>query len=138
MGRWRRSYSRALLWLSIALSGGLDAVADEDPRDVRIWHELQAETHIDFKNVPLKDATDYLSDFHDIPIYLDTEAFEKAGVVHKRLEFTQKYLGVPLWKALRETLGQRKLSYMIKNHTLTFTTEEAAKEWQKKNIGAEN
>jgi len=40
-----------------------------------------------------------------------------------------------LWQGLRDLLRPAKLSFMIKNHTLTITTAEAAKEWQKKNIG---
>ena len=50
---------------------------------------------------------------------------------------THKGIHVPLWKVLRDMLKPTKASFMIKNHMLTFTTVEAAREWQKKNIGVE-
>ena len=112
-------------------------MADDDPRDLKIRKELQETTIIDIKNCPIVDVADYLSDLHGIPIYFDTEEFEKAGVVYDKLEFTQTLKGPPLWRVLRVTLGQDKLSFMIKHHTLTITTDEAAEDWQKKNIGVE-
>ncbi len=85
--------------------------------------------------MPLKDVADYLSDLHDLPIYLDVEAFEKAGVVYKSLALTRQQSNVPLWRVLQDTLKPARLSFMIKRHTLTITTADEAKEWQEKNIG---
>jgi hypothetical protein len=126
-----------ILFLLLCLVGASLAHADDDLRDVNILKKLGESTIIDFSKVPLDMMADYLSDLHSIPIYLDTEAFEKAGVSHKTIHFTKKLDNVPLWKALRDTLAENKLSFMIKFHTLTITTPDEAREWQKKNIGSD-
>ncbi len=123
-----------MMVLSLLICRGTIAQTADDPRDLKIWKELGASTQVDFNLVPLRDMADYISDYHRIAIYLDTEAFEKEGVVHKSLAFTHKSENQPLWKVLRDTLKPSGLSFMIKNHTLTITTATAAREWQMKNI----
>lgn len=127
----------AMMLLVLVAWHGNSAPADDDLRDSKIWKELAAPTEVDFIKVPLRDVADYWSDLHRVAIYLDIEAFEKAGVAYQSLALTQKSRDQPLWKVLRETLKPAKLSFMIKNHTLTITTAEAAQEWQKKNITEE-
>jgi hypothetical protein len=135
----RSAYDARLLPLVVvsaicALQSPRFARADDDPRDLLVLRELNKSTQVDFTDVPLDSIAEYLSDLHGIPIYLDVEAFEKAGVAYKDLAFTKRLSGVPLWQALRDTLAERKLSFMIKRHTLTITTRDEAGEWQKKNI----
>jgi hypothetical protein len=134
MSHFQRGCARTIVFLSLVVIGTGVARADDDPRDFRILKKLGEPTHVDFTNVPLKDAADYLSDLHQISIYRDIEAFEKAGVSHKTLQITLMRSDVQLWRALGDILRPHKLSFMIKDHTLTITTIDAAKEWQKKNI----
>jgi hypothetical protein len=132
MTRFERRY--AFLLLAAMLVVGRPVGAD-DPGDLKIWEVLGERTKFDFNQTPLEDVGQYFSDLHGIGIYLDTEAFEKAGVTYKSLALTHQAANVRLWQGLRDLLKPAKLSFMIKNHTLTITTADAAKEWQKKNIG---
>ena len=102
----------------------------DDPRDVRIRRQLDDKTQVDFTHTPLKDAIAYLSDFHDIPIKLDAAALKKARI-NPDLPVTAKLKNVPLEFALWKILAPNKMSFMIKDHVLTVTMEEAASAWQK-------
>ena len=75
----RRRTPAMLLLAVIAWLPGT-ALGDDDPRDLRIWKEFGQETHVDCDKYPLKDLAEYLSDLHRMSFYVDTEAFEKAGI----------------------------------------------------------
>ena len=118
------------VWLiCLTLMSAAVARAD-DPRDVRIRSELEQSTRVDFTHTPLKDAVAYLSDLHDMPIKLDAAALKK-GRIDRYLPITAKLKNVPLEFALWKILAPNKMSFMIKDHVLTVTTEEAASAWQK-------
>lgn len=124
-GRWQRT-----VWLfSLALMSAAVTQAD-DPRDVRIRSELEQRTLVAFKDTPLEDAIVYLSDYHDIPIKFDAAALKKARI-DPDLPVTAKLKNVPLEFALWKILAPNKMSFMIKDHVLMVTTEEAASAWQK-------
>ncbi|MEX0679657.1 MAG: hypothetical protein WD063_21485 [Pirellulales bacterium] len=102
----------------------------DDPRDVKIRRELETFTRVDFKDTPVEDGLVYLSDLHDIPIKLDAAALQKARI-DPEAPLTAKLEDVPLEFALWKILSPNKMSFMIKDHMLTVTTEEKARAWQK-------
>jgi hypothetical protein len=121
---------RWTVWLfSLTLISAAVARAD-DPRDVRIRRALAQPTQVEFKDAPLKDAIAYLSDYHDIAIKLDEAALGKAGI-DPDLPLTAELKNVPLEFALWKILAPNGMSFMIKDHVLTVTTEKAASAWQK-------
>ena len=132
-----RHRTPAIFLLAVIACVAGTASGDDDPRDLAIWKEFGQNTHVDCDKAPLKDLAEYLRDLHSMSFYVDTEAFEKAGIPLRSVVITHKGINMPLWKVLRDMLKPTKASFMIKNHLLTFTTVEAASEWQKKNIGEE-
>ena len=124
---------RAVVLLSLVAIGA--GVARADDEDSYIWEKLQEPTVVDFTDVSVDEVIAYLSDFHDFPINLDTEALKKARIKPKAATTTLKLKDAPLGLALRAILGPNKLSFMIKGHVLTVTTSDEAKQWQKKHFG---
>lgn len=121
-----------LLLTAIVLlaSPGRSASPAEDPRDVKIAKALQTPTNLEFINTPLRDVVKYLQDLHDLKIQIDSKALETTKI-SVDAPITKKSESVPFGKALGEILAPLKLDYIVKDHVLTITTAEAAKEWKK-------
>jgi len=118
--------SMLLVVVATAKVGAADDLAIE----AKIYEQLSLPTRVDFNQVPPDPLAAYLGDLHGIPIVWDTKAFEKVGFEYRRLTFTRNLSGLPLRAVLTDLLGGRKLSFMIKDHKLTLTTVEEARDWQ--------
>jgi hypothetical protein len=128
-------YASLIALICAAVSTAAAPLNEDDPRTRRIVAELAVPTYIDIKNAPLQVVAEYLSDVHGVPFVLDQVSFDKADVDYLSVQFTLKENGVPLRTVLKHVLDQHKMSFMVKDHKILFTTPDAAKEWQKKYFG---
>jgi hypothetical protein len=119
----------ALLLFAVLIAAD---VTRADDVDAPILRALQEPTLVDFTDVPVDEAIKYLSDFHGVPINLDSQALKKAGINPNAATSTLLLKNPPLCLALRAILEPNKLSFMVKDRVLTVTTIQAAKPWQKK------
>jgi hypothetical protein len=94
----------------------------------RILAELEKPTEFEFTETPLQDAVDYLRDFHQLQIQLDTKALEDAGI-DTDTPFTRKLYGISLRAALRLLLGSVDMTFDIRDEVLLITTKEEAATW---------
>ena len=102
-------------------------LAKRGPSDERIKQALNSPTEMEFVDTPLTDVIDYLKDYHQIEIQLDKKALEEASIaldtpVKKNLK------GMSLKSALRLTLSELGLTYIIQDEVLLITTKEAAEQ----------
>jgi hypothetical protein len=91
----------------------------------RIESELKNQTEIAFTDTPLTDVMTFLSDYHNIPILLDTAALTEANVVSD-MPITRTLDGVSLESALNIVLAPLKLDYVIANEVMLVTTVKQA------------
>ena len=71
----------------------------------------------------MQDAVDYLKDYHQIEIQMDSKALDDAGV-RTDTPITKNLKGISLRSALRLTLREMDLTYVIKDEVLLITTPE--------------
>jgi hypothetical protein len=84
---------------------------------------LESPTQTEFVEVPLSDALEYLSHYHDIQFQLDDDALRAADVdIYASVTCTAK--NVPLHEGLSSMLGPLGLDWMIGPKGLTITTPE--------------
>ena len=93
----------------------------------RIAAELDKQTEIDFQDQPLTDVVTFLSDFHNIPIIIDTEALAEEGIAIDTA-ITRTLTGVKLRSALKIILQPLQLSYVIEDEVMKITTIAKEKE----------
>lgn len=93
----------------------------------RVREALHSPTQMEFVDTPLQDAVNFLKDFHQIEIQLDTRALEDAGV-GSDTPVSRNLSGLPLRSALRILLGDLDLAYVVKNDVLLITTQDKASE----------
>jgi hypothetical protein len=122
-----------LLWCAVAVKA-------EDRKDGLAYHPqiqrtLDQRSQIECEEVPLADLVAYLSDYHRLPINIDSKTLFKAGVRPDSTPFTLTLEGAPFSDVLRALLAEHKLSFMIDHGVLTVTTQTAAREWQAQNYG---
>jgi hypothetical protein len=129
---------RIVLLVLFTLAATSAAVATDNLEDhVPIWRKLCEPSRVECKDVPLSDLKDYLSEYHLLPINVDSKALVGAGVDPKRTPFTLTLIGERLDVTLGRLLKDRKLSFMIKDGVLSITSQKAASAWQKYNYGAD-
>ena len=87
---------------------------------------LNEPTVFEFVDTPLKDVTDYLKNRHGIEIQLDNKALGEANIAADT-PITKSLKGVSLRSALKLTLAEKGLTYVIDHEVLLITTEEVAK-----------
>lgn len=87
----------------------------------RIEAELKKQTEIAFTDTPLTEVVTFLSDFHNIPILIDTEALTEEGIAPDTA-VTRTLTGTKLENALNLVLAPLQLEYVIKNEVLMVTT----------------
>ena len=99
----------------------LDIQLNQKERE--IWFALQETTQIDFFDVQLEEAIQFLMDLHKIQIELDLRLLEDAGV-SAATPLTKSVQGISLRSALQNLLRQQELSWIIDNEVLLITTAE--------------
>ncbi len=97
----------------------------------RIESAFDQVTSVEFQDMPLSQAMDYIAQVHDIPIRIDVAALQDEGVTpDDALTFT--IAGISLENALEIMLSDvngAKLDYLIKNDVLFITTAIEAEEF---------
>jgi len=91
----------------------------------KIEQALKAPVEVDFVDLPLHDALNYLSEFARIPIEVDKKALDEVGV-STDLTLTLKLRGPALRSGLDLLLEPLTLTYVVGNGVLKVTTLEVA------------
>jgi len=90
-----------------------------------IEQALQEKTEMDFLEVPLSDLADYLSDYHEIGVIIDTKALDDVGI-EVSIPVTVHLSNVSLRSALNLALRPLSLTWTIHADVLLITTTEQA------------
>jgi hypothetical protein len=93
-------------------------------REAKIREALDSATTMDFVEIPLQDAVDYIKDLHGIEIQLDGRALEEAGL-GSDTPITRTLMGVSLGSALRRILSAYDMSYIVHDGVLLISTPAA-------------
>jgi len=97
------------------------------PAEDKIRAALDQETQLEFPQVPLRDAIQFLADLHDINIIIDETALTDAGVnIDDNVDIV--LTGITLRSALRILLEPYDLTYVIEDEVMKITTSEIAEE----------
>ncbi len=91
------------------------------PAERRIAASLSEQTEIGFTDSPLTDVVAFLSDYHNIPIIIDTEALNEEGIAPDQ-PVTRSLSGVTLRSALKIMLQPLALAYVIEDEVMKITT----------------
>jgi hypothetical protein len=90
-----------------------------------IMKALKRTVSVEFKETPLKDVAEYLSDRYRIPIVLDAAGLKDAGI-DESLPVTQKLSGISLQSALEIILDELQLKWTIHHDVLMITSPQKA------------
>jgi hypothetical protein len=98
---------------------------DRAPAETRIEKALEEPTEVEFIDAPLSDVVDFLKTRHKIDIRLHKKALDEAGIATDSA-ITQNLKNVSLRSALRILLRDLGLNYVIRDETLSITTNAEA------------
>jgi len=90
----------------------------------RAIHALEEQTETMFIETPLTDVLDTLKDYHNVPIKIDEEALDAAGIPSDT-PITAEHRQVPLRDALNAMLEPLELVSTVDSGTLIVTTKGA-------------
>lgn len=90
----------------------------------RAIHALEDQTELMFVQTPLTDVLDTLSDLHNLPLEINEETLEAAGIPSDT-PITAEHRQVPLRDALSAMLEPLELIWTVDSGTLIVTTKEA-------------
>jgi len=99
----------------------------QGPAEKKISEALKSPTQLEFIETPLSDVVSYLKDYHDIEIQLDKKALDDGGVATDT-PVSKNLKGISLRSALRLTLRELNLTYVIQDEVLLITTPEEAEQ----------
>jgi hypothetical protein len=97
----------------------------QGPTEAKIEAALLQPTTVQFVETPLQDVVDFLKDQHGIEIQIDTRALEDVGIGSDS-PVTIQLKGVSLRSALRLTLRQLDLTFVIRDEVLLISTPAEA------------
>jgi len=120
---WQQLTESRKKWKSVDLH-------QSSPNERRIYEALETTTNMEFPANPLKDVVDYLAEIHKIPILLDEQTLQDAGVGPDQ-EISLVISGIKLRSALKillQSVAGVELDYVIDNEVMTITTKEKAEE----------
>jgi len=100
-------------------------VCDENAAEKKIRCALASPTAIEFIETPLQDVVDFIKEFHEIEIQIDTRALGDVGI-GSDTPITRNVMGITLRSALRLMLRELDLTYVIQDEVLLITTPEEA------------
>ncbi len=100
-------------------------LASRGPAEKRILDALKSPTTLEFIETPMQDVVDYLKDLHGIEIQIDKKALDDIGLPTD-MPITRNLRGITLRSALRLTLRELGLTYVIEDEVLLITTPEEA------------
>ncbi len=111
---------------AVVLSGNVQSKPASS--NARVREALASPTRMEFTEMPLIDAVDYLKDFHSIEIQLDNPALEDAGL-GSDTPVTRTLNGLPLSSSLRLLLEEHGLTFLVRDGVLMITTKSAARDY---------
>jgi outer membrane protein assembly factor BamD (BamD/ComL family) len=91
----------------------------------KIEKALDSPTQLEFIETPLQDVVDFLKDYHDIEIQIDTRALEDVGI-GTDTPVTKNLKNISLRSALRLMLRELDLTGVAQDEVLLITTSEEA------------
>jgi len=100
-------------------------LAREGEAEKKIEEALKSPTQLEFIETPLQDVLDYLKDYHKIEIQVDRKSLSDVGLDRRRSR-SPRTSGVSLRSALKLTLRDLDLTYVIEDEVLLITTPEEA------------
>jgi hypothetical protein len=125
VGKARRSRAKARKLA--AQSAGHDPSAAEE----RIRDELNKETDVEFNEVPLKMAIEYIKDKHQIEIRLDEKGLKETTIAVDT-PLTINIKGISLRSALKQMLSElpNDPTFVIRDDVLVITSRERAAQYK--------
>ncbi|QDV23121.1 type II secretion system protein GspD [Aureliella helgolandensis] len=101
-----------------------DSQTGMSPKEVEIWERLKTPVMVDFKNRPLTEVMDFLSNMTGIPIHIDELALQQDGFnssseIGVTLSLPSQ---IQLRSALNLILNSRNLDFQVANEVLTVTS----------------
>ncbi|QDT65004.1 vWA domain-containing protein [Calycomorphotria hydatis] len=103
------------------------SVFKESPNEERIRAALEEQTRVEFPNTPLRDAIEFLADYHNITILIDESALLQEGI-DSDVEIDLVLDGITLRSAMRLMLKPLNLTYIIEDEVMKITTQTIADE----------
>lgn len=101
------------------------SVWDFMPRSFRVENALKDPTEVNFTDIPLKDALDYLEELHHIQIWIDSKALSDEGISVDNA-VTLLMSDVSLRSVLRLLIEPLGLEYVVQREILVITTKTVA------------
>ena len=125
---------RTLLLLAAALSAAALLLAGPErcrgagpsAAEKKIEAALKSPTQLEFVETPFDDVVDYLKDLHQIEIQVDRKALDDVGLDPSTLPISKNLKGISLRSALKLTLRDHELTYLIQDEVLLITTPKDA------------
>ena len=101
------------------------ALPGPTPGEAKIWQALAEKTEFGFNEYPLDQAVQFIKERHGIEIQLDRRALEDAGL-GSDTPITRVLKDISLRSALRLTLGEFDLTYVVRDGYLLITSKTEA------------
>jgi hypothetical protein len=92
----------------------------------KVQQALKSRTEVDFTQVPLDRAIEYLKDLHDIEIQFDKWSLAEVGL-SPSFPITYQVKGISLGSALKLILREFDLTYVAEDEYVLITTAEKAR-----------
>ncbi len=111
-----------LLWAGPKWCAG----AERPSAEQKIEAALGSPTQLQFIETPLQDVVDFLKHHHKIEIQIDRKALDDVGLDPSNVPITKHFKDLSLRSALRLTLRDLDLTYLVEDEVLLITTPEEA------------
>ncbi len=126
--RWFQYSLRSLLLVMLLTGLGMSCwlVVKTQRERKRVTDALKQPTQIYLVETRLKDVVKYIRDLHHIEIRIDRDALHAAGINEDELVTTRNLNSISLQSALRLTLPDLDLTYLVHGEVLWITTPQQA------------
>ncbi|MBX3438794.1 MAG: hypothetical protein KF861_14970, partial [Planctomycetaceae bacterium] len=115
---WRRLTERRAKWRSVDLH-------HDSPNEERIYAALEENTQLEFVDMPLSDAIDYIARTHEITILIDEVELTDVGVPTDE-PVNLIISNIKLRSALKLMLEPLQLTWVVADEVMQITTAEKA------------
>ncbi|MHC4179275.1 MAG: hypothetical protein ACYSWU_17315, partial [Planctomycetota bacterium] len=100
--------------------------AEKQSAEQKIEEELEKPSQLEVIETPLQDVVDFLKEKHKIEIQIDRKALDDVGLDPSTIPISKNLKGLSLRSALRLTLRDLDLAYLVEDEVLLITTPEEA------------
>lgn len=98
--------------------------APADPNDI-VWERLEQHTDVEFIDIPLADAMEFLSEQNKFQCHFDMISLEEEGVDLNETAVNLNLKNIPVRMALRLILDPLYLTYTLDQGVVIITSQEA-------------